>query len=110
MSTYDLRIYHVAEGELETLARVLRELALPMMPDYGMRGIGFWTDKVSSTLYQISEHRSASAIEGDWDRFHADPRWQSGLKKHRQDRTVVREVKILSGIAGMPPSVGEAAV
>jgi hypothetical protein len=102
---YDLRVYDVAEGELETLERVLRELALPMMSDYGMEAVGFWTDQRSSTLYQISRHAGLDVIEGNWNRFHGDPRWQTGLKERRQERVVVKGVKtiFMTGIAGMPP-------
>jgi hypothetical protein len=106
MSTYDLRVYDVAEGELQTLEQILRDLAHPMMSDYGMKAIGFWTDRSANTLYQISQHASIEAIQGNWDRFHADPRWQTGLKQRRQDRLVVKGVKttVLTGIEGVPPS------
>jgi hypothetical protein len=95
----------VANGELETLEWVLRELALPMMPDYGMKAVGFWADQATSTLYQISRHDSRNMIESNWGRFHADPRWVVGLKGRRQDRVVVKGVKtiFLAGIAGLPP-------
>lgn len=105
---YDLRVYHVAEQELPTLERVLRELAVPMMPDHGMKAIGFWAHRESNTLYQISRHDSPQAIQGNWDRFHADPRWQAGLEELRQDRVVVTAVEttFLVGIAGLPPLAG----
>lgn len=105
MAAYDLRVYHVAAGELETLARILQELALPMMPDYGIRAVGFWTEPTANTLYQLSEHDCAEDIGPDWDRFHADPRWPAGLAKHRGERKVVLEVRttILSAILGTPP-------
>ena len=107
-SAYDLRVYHVAEEELETLERVLRELALPMMPDHGMEAIEVWADRGSNMLYQISRHDSLDAIKGNWDRLHADPRWQAGLKALRQDRIVVKAVRttLLTGIAGLPPFAG----
>jgi hypothetical protein len=103
---YDLRVYDVADGEMETLERVLREFALPMMPDYGMSAVCFWTDRSSNRLYQISRHERLDVIEGNWDRFHADPRWGAGLKERRPDRVVVKGVKtiVLTGIPGMPPS------
>lgn len=104
-SVYDLRIYDVAEGELGTLERVLRELAAPMMPDYGMKAVGFWAAPERNKLYQISQHESADVIKSNWDRFHADPRWQTGLRKRRQDRVVVKGVETISlvGIVGLPP-------
>ena len=83
MGAYDLRVYHVADGQFETLELVLRELALPMMPEYGMRTVGFWADRDANTLYQISEHESLEVVEGNWNRFHADPRWLSSGRRRR---------------------------
>ena len=73
MTAYDLRVYQVAAGELETLARIFRELALPMMPDHGIRAVGFWTDPAANRLYQVSQHDRPETIQSNWDRFHADP-------------------------------------
>jgi hypothetical protein len=108
-SVYDLRIYDVTTGELETLERILRDLALPMMPEYGMNAIGFWVDRESNTLYQLTRHDSFDSIQSNWDKFHADPRWQIGLKERRQDRIVVKDVKtvFLKGAAGLPPFITE---
>jgi hypothetical protein len=107
MSIYDLRIYDVAEGELGTLERVLRELAMPMMEDHGMEPVGFWADTDANTIYQISRHVGAGSVEEHWDRFHADSRWASGLQQHRQDRMVVKGVTtiLLTDLAGMPPAL-----
>lgn len=105
MAAYDLRIYDVAEGEFDMLERVLRELALPLMPDHGMEPVGFWADKAANRLYQISRHSSLSAVQGNWDRFHADSRWVPGLQERRGERSAVSRVTttLLTGIQGMPP-------
>ena len=106
MGVYDLRIYQVASGEMPSLERVLRELTLPMMPEYGMTPVGFWTDEPANRLYQISAHDSLAAIDGNWERFHADPRWTAGLKQRRGDRSAVLNVTTtrLTDIGGLPPS------
>ena len=105
---YDLRVYDVAEGQLRTLEGVLRDLALPMMPDYGMEPIGFWADEASNRLYQITRHESLEAVPGNWDRFHADPRWAAGLQQRRGEQSAVKSVTttLLTGIGGMPPHAG----
>lgn len=105
MTCFDLRTYHVADGAIGTLERVLREVLLPIMPDHGMRAIGFWRVPDGAMLYQVTEHRSLAAVAGNWDRLHADPRWQAGLTAIRQDRSAVRQVvtTLLTGIDGLPP-------
>lgn len=105
MSAYDLRTYHVVEGQLATLERVLREVALPLMADHDMAPVGFWADVATNRLLQITRHDDADAVSGNWDRLHADPRWQEGLHAIRQDRSAVRSVTttLLEGIAGLPP-------
>ena len=99
----DLRIYDVAEGEIPTLYQVLAELALPLMPEYGIEPVGFWAEETANRLYQISGHSSLGDIEGNWDRFHADPRWQTGLASIRQDRLIVKKVDtiLMRGIDGL---------
>jgi hypothetical protein len=106
MTGFDLRTYPVVAGRLETLQRVLRDAALPIMARHGMRAVGFWADVDGSKIYQITEHASLSVIEGDWDRLHDDPQWQIALHAIRRDRSAVREVAMarLTALPGLPPA------
>ena len=108
MSAYELRIYQVAVGEIETLQKIFRELVIPMLPDHRIRSVGYWKAPDDATLNYIVEHESLGVIEGNWERFHADPRWSAGLLQHRGDRKVVLEVKstTLIGVPGLPPLNG----
>lgn len=106
MPAYELRIYRVAPGEMATLETIFRELVLPMLPDFGIRSIGYWKAPDESSFDYIVEHDDLAAISPNWDRFHADPRWVAGLSHHRGDRTVVENVQSipLVGVTGLPPS------
>jgi hypothetical protein len=106
MSAYELRIYQVAENEMATLETIFRELVLPMLPDFGIGSVGYWKSPDDSTFHYVVEHNGLATINLNWDRFHADPRWASGLQNLRRNRTVVKDVQStrLIGIAGLPPA------
>jgi hypothetical protein len=105
MGAYELRIYDVAGREMATLETIFRELVLPMLPDFGISGIGYWKAPDDSTFTYVVEHDELAAIQSNWDRFHADPRWSVGLRRLRGERTVVQQVRsvALVGVAGLPP-------
>ncbi|KQV17310.1 hypothetical protein ASC97_30530 [Rhizobium sp. Root1203] len=88
-------------------SKVLNELALPMMPDFGIDSLGLWAEEEANKLYQISRHTSLEDVQNNWDRFHADPRWQEGLARIRQDRVARGEGDDgpLRPINGLPPAV-----
>ena len=96
---------------METLRKIFLELVLPMLPDYGIRSVAYWKAPDDSTLNYIVEHDSLEVIERNWDRFHADLRWEAGLHERRGDRKVVLEVKStpLVGVPGLPPLADTAA-
>lgn len=108
VGAYDLRIYDVLEGEMETLLQVLAELALPTMPEFGIEPVGFWTEETTDRLFQISSHSRLEDVQSNWDSFHADPRWQEGLARIRQDRVIVKKVEtvLLRGLDGLPSAGG----
>ena len=105
MSAYELRIYTVAAGEMPVLHGIFRDLVLPMLPDYSIASVGYWSTPDQRTLYYIVRHASVAAITGNWDRFHADPRWQPGLAERQHGRTVVENTQSVPplGIEGLPP-------
>jgi len=53
----------------------------------------------------VVRHDSLDVIDGNWNRFHADPRWRPGLAAREHGKTVVISTKSvpLAGIAGLPP-------
>ncbi len=108
MSAYELRIYEIAEDGLETVFTIFRELVVPMLPDYRIKSFGYWASADGRTLNYVVEHESLDAIEGNWKRFHADPRWKPGLAAREGGRKVVMKTSSvpLVGIAGLPPLAG----
>ena len=105
MSAYELRVYKIAPGKWGALQDVFRELVLPLMPEYAMEGVGFWATPDEVTFYWIVRHDGAEAITSNWDRFHADPRWVSGLTAREQGDPFVTGVESipLADIPGLPP-------
>lgn len=105
MPVYELRTYQIASGGMPTVESIFRELVAPMLPDYAMKGIGFWASADDTTLYYIVEHDSETVIRENWDRFHADPRWQLGLAEREHGKSAVTHTESvpLRGIEGLSP-------
>lgn len=106
MSAYELRIYQIAPGKMKVIQSIFSELVVPMLPDYGIESIGYWSTPDETTLYYVVRHASLAVIHENWDRFHADPRWKPGLTEREQGQTVVTRTESvpLVGMAGLPPS------
>jgi hypothetical protein len=105
MKAYELRIYQVAPGKMEVLQGIFHELVIPMLPDYAIGSIGYWSTLDGLTLYYLVSHDSLNVMEDNWEHFHADLRWKPGLAAREQGQTVVTgtESVPLVGIAGLPP-------
>ena len=107
MSAYELRIYRVAPGKMPVLATICRELVLPMLPDYGIGSVGYWSTPDQRSLYYIVRHASLDAIAGNWERFHADPRWKPGLVARQQGQTVVEDTQSVPAAGYREPAAAE---
>lgn len=106
MPAYELRTYQIASGGMPTVERIFRELVAPMLPDNDMKGIGFWASADDATLYYVVEHESEAVIQENWNRFHADPRWQPGLaeREHAEPAVTHTDSVALRGIEGLTPA------
>ena len=105
MSAYELRIYTVAADRMPVLRSIFHDLVIPMLSDYSIESVGYWSTPDECKLYYIVRHESQDAIAENWDRFHADPRWKPGLAAREQGETVVEATQSvpLLGIEGLPP-------
>lgn len=105
MPAYELRTYQIASGGMPTVEMIFRELVAPMLSEYAMKGIGFWASLDDATLYYIVEHDSETIIQEDWNRLHADPRWQPGLAERERGKLAVIQTESvpLRGIDGLSP-------
>ncbi len=108
MRAYELRIYDVAAGMMPTMRRIFHDLVLPMLSDYAIESVGYWSTPEERKLYYVVRHESLEAIVGNWDRFHDDPGWKRGLAERVEGRTVVEATQSvpLLGIEGLPCGLG----
>jgi len=105
MSAYELRTYWIAPDKMLDVEEIMRDLVQPIMPDYNMEGIGYWAKPDSTVLYYVVRHRDVKLIASDWDSFHADPRWKSGMAERKSKEPIVTyvETATLVEIPGLPP-------
>ncbi|MCD9592024.1 hypothetical protein GTZ78_37265 [Streptomyces sp. SID8361] len=105
MTVYELRVYEAATGKMSSLEDTLRELAAPLLPEYGMRIVGLWSTADERVLYWVVEHRGTGDIDANWRGFHEDPRWKKNLaERTKGDSFVVSTQSVpLVGVTGFPP-------
>jgi predicted SnoaL-like aldol condensation-catalyzing enzyme len=105
-SAYELRIYDIAPGQMDLIQTIFRDLVTPLMPEYGIEGVGYWATPDGTRLYWVVRHSSQDVIAANWDRFHADPRWAERLPAFERGRTVVTGTQSvpLVGVAALPPA------
>jgi hypothetical protein len=77
---YELRLYHVHGGKVETLQARFRDHTDSIFRRHDMKSIGYWSsedapDSHSMFIY-ILEHPSRQEAEKNWAAFQADPEWQ----------------------------------
>ncbi|OXM68509.1 NIPSNAP family protein [Amycolatopsis vastitatis] len=105
MTAYELRIYEAATGKMALLKDALRELAAPLMAEYGMRIAGLWSTTDDRVLYWVVEHHGTGDPDANWHGFHEDPRWTKGLAERTKGDSFVAGTQSipLAGVAGFPP-------
>lgn len=110
MSAYELRIYSIAPGRMADIQEAFRALVAPLMAEHDMAGLGYWAAPDGSKLYYVVRHHDLGAIAGDWDRFHADPRWVEGIGMRERGSPFVTGIESvpLAGVDGLAPAREEA--
>jgi NIPSNAP protein len=105
MTAYELRIYEAATGKMALLKDALRELAVPLMAEYGMRIAGLWSTTDDRVLYWVVEHHGTGDVDANWHGFHEDPRWTKNLAERTKGVSFVAGTQSipLTGVAGFPP-------
>ncbi len=103
-SAYELRAYQIAPDKMLDVEEIMRNLVQPIMPDYDRKGVGYWANPDGTVLCYVLRHRDVEAIASDWDSFHADPRWKSGMAERKSKEPIVTQVETatLVGIPGLP--------
>jgi len=77
---YELRLYHVNEGKMQTLKDRFGNHTDAIFKRHNMKSVGYWTPQDapgSQNLFvYVLEHPSRQEGEKNWAAFQADPEWQ----------------------------------
>lgn len=78
-TVYELRIYHLNEGQQPLILDRFRKKETELFARYGMHGIGYWvpTDEplAGRTIVYMLRHKSRAVATESWAKFGADPEW-----------------------------------
>jgi len=93
---YELRIYHVAPGKLDSLVVRFRDHTDKLFVKHGMKSVAYWTaldePVKSSTFLYILEHPSREAAAANWKAFQDDPEWQAVKAKSEENGKLVEKI------------------
>jgi hypothetical protein len=78
-TVYELRIYHLNEGQQALILDRFRSRETKLFERLGMHPVAYWvpTDAplAGRTLVYILRHKSREAATAAWAKFSADPEW-----------------------------------
>jgi hypothetical protein len=93
---YELRIYHVIPGKMESVVARLREYTIKLFANHGIKSVAYWTaldePVKNSTLFYILEHPSREAAAANWKAFHDDPEWKSVKAKSEENGKLLEKI------------------
>jgi hypothetical protein len=94
--TYELRVYHPAEGKLPELLRRFRDHTMALFEKHGMRNVAYWTptdapQKGNQLVYML-EHPSREAADANWSAFRADPEWVAVKSQSEANGKLVEKI------------------
>jgi hypothetical protein len=93
---YELRIYHVVAGKLDSLVARFRDHTDALFAKHGMKSVAYWTaldePVKSSTFFYILEHPSREAAATNWKAFQDDAEWKSVKAKTEENGPLVEKV------------------
>jgi hypothetical protein len=93
---YELRIYHVFPGKLDSLVARFRDYTDKLFEKHGMNIVAYWTaldePAKSSTFFYILEHPSLEAAAANWKAFQDDPEWKTVKAKSEENGKLVEKI------------------
>ena len=93
---YELRIYHVVPGKMESLVARFRDHTMKLFANHGIKSVAYWTaldePVKSSTFFYILEHPSREAAAANWKAFQDDPEWKSVKAKSEENGNLVEKI------------------
>ncbi len=95
-TVYELRVYHVYPGKLETLVARFRDNTMRIFAKHGMKSVAYWTaldePVKSSTFFYILEHPSREAATANWKAFQEDSEWKTVKEKSEANGKLVEKI------------------
>jgi hypothetical protein len=93
---YELRIYYVVPGKLDSLVARFRDHTDKLFAKHGMKSVAYWTaldePAKSSMFFYILEHPSREAAAANWKAFQDDPEWKTVKAKSEENGKLVEKV------------------
>ena len=93
---YELRVYHVVPGKLDSLVARFRDHTDKLFAKHGMKSLAYWTGldepMKSSTFVYILEHPSREAATANWKAFQDDPEWKAVRDKSEENGKLVQKI------------------
>ena len=93
---YELRIYHVVPGKLDSLVARFRDHTDKLFAKHGMKSVAYWTaldePVKSSTFFYILEHPSREAAAANWKAFQDDQEWKIVKAKSEENGKLVEKI------------------
>jgi hypothetical protein len=93
---YELRIYHVVPGKLDSLVARFRDHTDKLFAKHGMKSVAYWTaldePVKSSTFFYILEHPSREAAAVNWKAFQDDVEWKTVKAKSEENGKLVERI------------------
>jgi hypothetical protein len=93
---YELRIYHVVPGKLNSLVARFRDYTDKLFARHGMKSVAYWTaldePLKGSTFFYILEHPSREAAAANWKAFQDDQEWKTVKAKSEENGKLVEKI------------------
>ena len=100
---YELRIYHVLPGKLDSLVARFRDYTDKLFAKHGMKSVAYWTaldePEESSSFFYTLEHPNGEAAASSWKAFEHDPEWKAVKAKSEENGKLVQKVRVATQIA-----------
>ena len=91
---YELRVYHVVPGKLDSLAARFRDHTDKLFSKHGIKSVAYWTGldepAKNNTFLYILEHPSRDAAAANWKAFQEDAEWKT--LKAKSDGKLVKKI------------------
>ncbi len=108
---FELRVYTLNEGKLDTFAGLLRDTASKLYVKHGMTPLGYFTPPVNkdNTFYILLAHDNMAARKASWEALRADPEAAPVFDKLKADKVVAKAQEIFLTETDYSPKVEVAA-